>query len=599
MQGFDYADLGGGLNVDGAKHQIPQKQMPQLKNWYPCGTKLRRRGGVRKLTTAGAWDQNITGMFPLKLNDGTWVLLVSGQDKFGKMASETVADLSMAAGLVPSVNDKPPVFFQFKDYAYWLRPGNTGLVRLTETAAARAGITPPAAACTIAQGAAGDLVTGNYISVFTYYNIQTALESNPSPVSNTLSLAASKKIDYTGISVSSDSFVTARRIYRTLENQVGVYFFVTQINDNITTTLTEDVTVLNLGRTVSFNNGIPPNTLTKGVIWQERLFATDDVDIFYSELLLAECFGDESIISVFPDDGHKIRGLIAFGDRLVIGKTNKMHYLTGNSQANFGLQTLSDRHGCMSHHSMQVAEGQLFWYGNGKSILKSDGSSVAEISSNRIKAILEDIPDDREEYIVAGVFETLNWYFLSVPQASEGTDNNRKVLVYNYKTDAWTVFEHPSDAPQFIGDFFNENYGHILYSTFYDGHIYQYGDETYGTDFGSPIEAVVATKQDDFGAPGYRKFFDEVWLLMPQVVGGTPLRLEVLRDGLSTAVRDRTVAMEVSDNDSRWKVFKLGTARTPGSSLQFRLTYTGEPTVDLEAMHFEVGSLSRMPTRPR
>ena len=37
------------------------------------------------------------------------------------------------------------------------------------------------------------------------------------------------------------------------------------------------------------------------------------------------------------------------------------HYLVGTDPATFALLTLSDRHGCVSHHSMQSAEGYLFW----------------------------------------------------------------------------------------------------------------------------------------------------------------------------------------------------------------------------------------------
>ena len=590
IQHYDYEDLGGGVNLGAAPAQIPSKQMAALENWYPYNTRLRRRGGVRRLTTGSAWSQNITGMFPLKLANGTWALLVGGPTAFGKYNESTLAvdDLTLGSGVVFPASTLPWTFFQYKNYAYAMRRNAGTMIRLTETSANRGGITAPTAAATIAQGAAGALPSGDYRTVYTYFNRATELESNPSPVSNTLSLGASRQIDYTGITASSDPFVDARRIYRTLEDQVGVYFFVDQIDDNVVTTYTGDqVLVADLGRTVSFNNGLPPSQLELGSVWNERLFATDGVDLFFSELLLVECFGDENVIPVFPDDGHRIRALHAFGDRLVIGKTNKVHYLVGTDASSFGIQTLSDKHGCMSHHSMHSAESVLFWYGSGKAVFRSDGTSVTEISNPQVKPLLEAIPDELEEYVVGGVFPSRNWYVLSIPQAAGA--NNSKVVVYNYKYNTWTVFTHPSDAPQFLQDFFTESYGHVLYSTFYDGHLYHYADDDYTSDFGNDIVATLTTKADDFGHPSYPKYLTELRLLIPQVNGETIL-IEVL-GGSGSAISSRSGSLDITGDD--WKYYKLHTAGAPQSKLQTRLTYSGAPMIDLDQIHFVAGMVNR------
>jgi len=184
---------------------------------------------------------------------------------------------------------------------------------------------------------------------------------------------------------------------------------------------------------------------------------------------------------------------------------------------------------------------------------------------------------------------------LSVPQT--GFTTHRKVLIYNYKDGGWTVFDHPSDAPQFISDYFNANYGHMLYATFYDGHIYHYCDDSYGSDWGTAIQASLTTKADDFGLPGYRKFMAQAWFLMPQTAGVTPLQLEVLRDEAAAPVINRSVSMDIAD--SAWKAYRLGKSGNPGTKLQLRLTYTGAPQIDLDQIHFEIGLLARRPGQPR
>lgn len=595
IQGYDYPDVGGGINTGASPASLQPREMSDLRNFYPWQTRLRRRGGTRRLTNS-AYGQQITSMFPYATSDGEWNLIVGGQTGFGRYSAGVINPLTIAPGISISSGNYPWVFFQYKDYLYAMRRGDGQMLRLTSTTVNRAGLTAPTQAPTLADGGAGALTAATYRGVYTDYNIQTAIESNPSP-EGSLALGASKKLNWSTIAVSLNPFVNARRLYRSIPDQVGVYFFVAQIDNNVDTTYTGDnVEVADLGRTVSFDNGLPPAGLISGVIWNERLFATDGKDLFYSEILMAEAFGDESRIPVYPNDGHEIRALHAFGDRLVIGKTNKVHYLvgTGSSTSAFGLYVLEDKHGCMSHLSMQSAENQLFWYGSGKAVFWSDGSSVRDISTPKINTILEQIPDELEEFVVGATFPKLNWYVLSVPQT--GYSTNRKVLVYDYKRGVWTVFDHPSDAPQFVSDFFNENYGHILYSTFYDGHIYEYNDDDYPTDFGTQITASFTTKADDFNLPGYRKFMDQVWLLAPRVQGNHSLLLEVLQDeGLVSA--SRSVSLDIPA--SEWKPYKLATSGMPGTKLQTRVTYVGNDAIDVDALHFEVGLSTRRPGQPR
>lgn len=592
LQGFDYQDLGGGLNEGQPWGLVDTNQATVLRNLYPFGRKLVRRGGVRKITTAAPWDQTINSMFPLKKSDDTWTMLVGGDTALGKLDGDTVSDLN--SSLVIADSDRAWCWFQYKNYAYAMRKGYGNIIRADELSWYTAGIDAPTVAPTIVEGAAGALSAANYYVVYTFYNSETGIESNPSPPSTVLALASLKKIEWSGVGVSSNPFVTARRLYRTLPGQVGEYFYVGTIEGNVNTTFTDNVIIADMGRSVSFDNGIPPSLIEIGVMWKERLFCTDGTYLYYSEYTLPECFGDESSLSVYTDDGHQIRGLHAFGDRLIIGKTNKMHYLVGADRNSFNLLTLSDRHGCMSHNSMKSAEGYLFWYGTGNNFYRTDGNNVQEISAIKLRETLDAIPDSMADRVVAAVFPALSWYVASVPQDETGT--NSKVLVYNYKTDAWTIFDHPTVAPSVLSDFFDENLQQILYATFSDGNIYQYNDPSYYSDFGNTYESEWVGRADDFGMPGYRKFFNEIWLNCPSVSGGH-VGLECYYDEDDTPSYSRVASIDVAN--SAWKPYKFPTSGHPATQMRLGITYSGATAWSLDGIHMVVGLSPRRPGQPR
>lgn len=599
-QPFVYSDLGGGINAGAAAATIQSRQMAALVNFYPYDTRLRRRGGTRRVTPV-AWGQNITAIAPYKLEDGTFILVVGGQSDIGKLSSGSLVTMARTPEMTIGSSSLPWTFFQYKNYLYAMRRGTGFMMRISADLATSAGMDAPTTAATLADGGAGVLSAANYRGVFTNYNSLTDYESNPGPVSNTLALGGSKQISWSGIATSLDPFVNARRIYRTLPDQVGVYFKVATIYDNSSTLYVADnVPVANLGAPVSFDMGVPPGNLEYGVIWNERLFATDRRDVYFSEYLHIEGFGDDAIISVYPDDGDEIRALHPFGERLIIAKTNKVFYLVGAGTASsgFGLYVLNDVHGCLSHHSMKSAENQLFWFGSGNAVYWSDGTNVRDISTPQIAPYLAQVSDALAEQVIGAIFPRYNQYVLSVPQT--GYTTNRVVLVYNYKDKAWTTYTHADDAPQYIGDYFDANYDHHLYASFYDGKLYDWADESYNYDddgaVGSPISASFTTKADDFQMPGYRKYFDQVWLLMPRVVGGTPLTLEAIQDELAVA-DSRTVSLDIAD--SEWKAYKLSSNRGPGTRLQLRGTYTGAQQVDIDQILFQIGVLQRGPGQPR
>jgi hypothetical protein len=182
MQDYDYQDLGGGLNEGQSWAAVNQNEMTVLKNWYPFGRKLRRRGGTRLITSTSAWDENIYSMFPLKTASGTWVMLVGGNTKLGYLDGSTVSDLPSNDTFNPGTD--PWRWFQYKNFAYAMRPSCGKLLRCDNTSWSEAGITAPTAGPTLADGGAGNLTAADYYGVYTFYNTATGMESDPSPASS-------------------------------------------------------------------------------------------------------------------------------------------------------------------------------------------------------------------------------------------------------------------------------------------------------------------------------------------------------------------------------------------------------------------------------
>jgi hypothetical protein len=586
MPRFVYNDVGGGLNQGQPPQTIQDREWIEVRNFYPFATKLRRRGGLRRLNDA-AYSERLTGVLAFRPTAGSVQTLVGGRTTIAELDGSSIVAIPAPVGFSISDSTKPWVAFEYKNIAYWLRQNSNALIRSDGTYYGASGISAPAAAPTLAAGAAGDIPAANFIGVYTFYNAATNVESNPSPASAIYTHAGSLKINWSGIGVSTNSQVGARRLYRVLPNQTGEYYFVAQIDNNVATTFTGDnVLVQDLGEAVSFSNGLPPSGLHFGTVWKERFFASDKVDVFYSELGQIENFDEESIISVFPDDGHEIRSVYAYGDRLIIGKTNKVHYLVGTDPDNFGLLTLSDRHGCASHHSMQSAEGQLFWLGL-DNVYRSDGNSVIGLASVKLQTILSLLDPTTLEYAAGTVFPGLNWYVLVIPGVA--------TVVYNYKTDAWAEFTHAAEL-QGVFDHFTDDFVQDMYAVDDAGYVYRFADATYnydddGATTGGAISATLISKPQEAGNPAAYAVMSRIYLAMQAYAA--EITLSWLHE--ATAFNTRTVSLDYAE---RWKTYALSTRQGAKADVRFKIAYSGALPIEIEGWAVDGDSVGRLSTRP-
>lgn len=575
-------DLGGSLNQGRAPSELAANEYTAIQNFYQFGGKLRRRGGARRLNSSPFAGGTILGFLAYKpeiLPPGGVDMLVAGNTRWGIYVGSSIALVPNQTGFSIPTSSRRWTLFQYKNIAYGIRD-DVGLVRSDGTYVGPAGIEAPATAPTLADGGAGSIPAASFKGVYTFYNANTDMESNPSPVSNTLALGANKKIDWSGIATSTNAQVTSRRIYRSLPDQSGEYFLVAEIPNNVDTTYTGDNALAqDLDEAVSQVNGEPPDGLLMGAVWKERLFASDGVDLFHSEDGLIEAFDPDAVIPVFPDDGHEIRAVHAYGDRLVIGKTNKIHYLVGSDPDTFALLTLTDRHGCVSHHSMQSAEGYLFWLGT-DNVYRSDGNAVVGIASVKLRELIANMDVAQARDAVATVHPERGWYMLAIPAYA--------TLIYNYRTDVWAQVTLPF-SPRSMGDSFDDDLVQEVFVSDASANIYRFDDQAYGFDdgpsaLGDPIVATFDTRA--FTGPGTSSVNERAELLCPQYA--EEITLALVSEGV--AIKTRTVSLNY---EPRWKVYALSSRHQAKSQLQLRVTYTGETAIELEGYALHITSLDR------
>jgi hypothetical protein len=577
-------NLGGGI-VDGPPiSSLQDTQSPYLRNVYPYGSGLARRGGLTKVNTLPA-NANIVSVFPFKESDGTYTLIVGMEDRFGRLDHAGVADIPFALGLSVASQALPWVFKQYQDTVYACRRNDGSMKRGGPTGFMGAGIAAPTVAPVLADGGAGDIIAGNYYAVYTWYNPATGNESNPSPPSALYAAPGGKMIDWSSVTTSPNPQVGARRLYRVSINQTDAYYLIGMIDDNIVDVYVGDnVLSADMGRMVSFDNGAPPSNVINMELWHERLFTTDGRDLYHSEVGRPECFGLASIHYIFPDDGHEIRALHAFGDMLLVGKTNKIHYLTGSTE--FDIKTLSGEHGCVAGMSMKSAEGQVFWFA-GDNVYRSDGATVQSISTYAIRNILDAIPKDQWEKVTAEIYPRLGWYVLSVPSGTGVTDNTLE-LVFDYKTAVWTVFEHVSPAPaaMHLGDMYDADYTKMIYAS-YPGSKYIYHWNEGLTDDGSLFTASYRTRA--IGTQGRRIMMRRVRVLC-STVGGS-LTLSVFEAGAAAPFKTRVVSLFAPQE---YKPYLLSTFGEPRHAIQIQMDYTGKPHWKLDEYVLEYGTMKRI-----
>ena len=274
--------------------------------------------------------------------------------------------------------------------------------------------------------------------------------SNAGPASVDETSVDSTSIALTRIPVSSDSQVTARRIYRTVANG-SVYLFLDQILDNNSTTYTDTVADGSLGNETppaagdfSDDNSIPPQA---GIVkvWKKTVFMAGDPQnpytLYYSEDNEPESF---PLFNAFDMDG-KITAMYESYSGLVVETENGKWQVIGDNP-DFSLDKIVAGMGCVGRRAAGTA--RLIGYA-----VDRDGMRLFDLAET--KKISEPIRDKYDALNKANIelihtqhFKSKNMILQFNPDAS---GNYTSIYAYQYPIDQvetgyWSEIVTPSGA---------------------------------------------------------------------------------------------------------------------------------------------------------
>lgn len=235
---------------------------------------------------------------------------------------------------------------------------------------------PPVSAPVLAAGSATGL-TGDYYGAVSFLIKDTETgavlsESGLSPISNTVALT-DDKVSWTGIPVSNQSAVNARRLYRTAAGG-EVLYIITDLDGNTATTFTEAISDASIALAgIAPTLGSPPgsapgSTLRLLVAWKKRLWGAssdiDDLDTIYISEAEPRVYAWGTDRLVASPRGEDRTGIVQYAprrDNLVCLKRNRLLAISGTTTADFSVQTISEEVGCLAPDSVVVIRDTVYW----------------------------------------------------------------------------------------------------------------------------------------------------------------------------------------------------------------------------------------------
>ena len=150
---------------------------------------------------------------------------------------------------------------------------------------------------------------------------------------------------------------------------------------------------------------------------------------------------------LMEDDNSPITGMSAFGENMVVFKSDSVWQMmnTGPNPA-----TLVEHYspikvvsgvGCVSNSSIEQIRGNLMFLAE-EGVYAFDGTPNINKLSDRISGTVASITPGRRRVACSAHWKTKSLYLLSV--AVDGSYYNNKTLVYDYKNDAWWIWDIPA-----------------------------------------------------------------------------------------------------------------------------------------------------------
>jgi len=610
----EWLDFSGGMSEEPAS-QLAENQVSDLLNWYPFGKFLRRRAGVqyltlspcaKRLTSVATYVKPDPQSETLQLDFQKATFIAGAEDSVWRY--EPLTRWRQIDSPAMGSSTEPWYMRQYNNAIYMCRRG-AGL-RVTrppfETLYSAGLPAPTKSSFLLSEQTGGTLFSGAYEYVLTFRNSTTKAESGRGAPQRIVVSADDKWVRLANLDQpTAGSQANEIRIWRSLrvdgtltDDPFDEYYYLATVP--VGTTIYEDKrTQDQLGALLGNRTEVPPGNVYLFEIWEERAWLSDGNYLIWSEVGAPEQYYYRNRVLVGPDDGSVQTALCAWGNRLVIGKTEALYYMLHTGPSEFSREVLSDRHGCWAPHSMRSAEGILLWFG-GDAFYRSDGGKPFSITTTKLAKTLKKIPFAKRHEIYAAVYPRNNWYLASIPQ--EGDE--RIILGYNYKTDAWFRLFHFNDetlTPEqryvfWIREVPGGNLDDGMVCVTKDGNIYQYDkgafDRPGATQTVTTLKDVPITSSVTLPVVKQARVTGRQWVRFLRILCDTvrgELNLSLTADGTISKTRAVFVdsSRQLRRKVRRWKLFKFNST-LEASENQITIEHVGREPLPIEGVALDV-----------
>lgn len=257
------------------------------------------------------------------------------------------------------------------------------------------GINKPSSAPTVSASGGGGL-TGDYLYAITFVNSVTGHESSISPISSSVT-ASGNSVALSSIPVSTDPQVNKRNIYRTTTGG-AILFLLATINDNSTTTYTDNTGDADLltDEAPLYNN--PPANFKYLAVWDGRIWGAEDgsTEVRFSDNgffvqvgLPEESFPDPNSLELFAE----FRGMLQSPnfDELWIHTSKGIVKVrkTGDPEDPYELGVLGpDKYSTSSHYALVNIENEQWYIDENAKVRSVDSSGFTQYKSHLIEEAL-------------------------------------------------------------------------------------------------------------------------------------------------------------------------------------------------------------------
>lgn len=499
----------GGKNNKFEKSIIEDNESPDCLNVVFDNGSVGTRDGFKKVNTGSVGTFVCDGVYTRHGTNGTDTLVafygghgftLDGTSLVTIPSAQSIFTMGVRVGSA-----------QMENHAFY---GNGGVTpyKYNGTNFTRHGVPQPTNTASFNTGAAGN-PNGAYRYKIGYVNSQSVF-GNPSTASTTF-VVASTRVELNSLPVAPQSHgVNGRRLYRTVTSG-STFFTLDTINDNTTTTYSDNKADSELGAEAPSDKGEPPNYSTI-IYHQNRLFMNDPANpnfVWYTDLNEPFTVGSLNFLTVGDGSTDLVRGFGIQDNSLVVfcEQSPWIVYMADTSPTNWKIVKAKSAFSCkspfgafnyMNKLAFPAVQNDKF-IGIGALVGGTAEPSTSYLSvlaaggetkSDRIEPDMFDIQESYIGNISSIVFK--NQAYITMTKDSPNTTNNR-VYVMDFSIDNLTKKQKEAwcpwtglNAAQFA--IYN---GELYYGTSTaTGYLYKQNPGVYNDD-GSAIDSYYWTKE--------------------------------------------------------------------------------------------------------